>query len=228
MAGRRLVFVVVLAVALPAVAQAATCSDNGPAPTFDVAVKDPPVTYDYNADTAILAKIAGENAVPGLGKGQTPFGLTVGRYDLEIIVDTDTVRAGAGAGAGTVTVTCARLRAAHVVIGLKQLDVLVDRRFTAGSCQRNSVVAHERQHVEVFREAIRYYEPQIEQALVASRLPKAIAVADRNEARAAYLTPLSDTLKPIFDAINGRARDGNTRLDAPASYAEVFTHCATW
>ncbi len=220
MAWRRFVFVVVFATALPAIAQAAICSDNGPAPRFDVAVKDPPVTYDYNADTAILAKIAGENAVPGLGKGQTPFGLTVGRYDLEIIVDTDTVRTG--------TVTCARLRAAHVVIGLKQLDVLVDRRFTAGSCQRNSVVAHERQHVDVFREAIRYYEPQIEQALIASRLPKTIAVADRNEARAAYLTPLSDTLKPIFDAINGRARDGNTRLDAPASYAEVFTHCATW
>ena len=212
--------VVAVALTLPVVAQAAVCPDTGAAPRFDVSVKDPPVTYDYNAETTMLAKIAGENGVPGLGKGQTPFGLTVGRYDLEIVVDTDTVRSG--------NAYCAHLSAAHVVIGLKQLDVLVDRRFAAGSCQRNTVTAHERQHVEVFREAIRYYEPQIEQALNATRLPKAIAVADRNGARAAYLTPLSDVLKPIFDAINGRARDGNTRLDAPESYAEVFTHCASW
>jgi hypothetical protein len=219
---RGLHFVLVLfagALALPAVARAA-CTDNGPAPSFDVSVKDPPVTYDYSVDSAKMASIAGANAVPGLGRDRTPFGLTIGRYDLEIVADTDTVRYGSA--------YCAHLRAAHVVVGLKQLDVLVDRRFADGTCQRNTIVAHERQHVEVFREAIRYYEPQIERALAATKLPPVVAVADRDAARAAFLEPLTEALRPIFEAINGRARDGNMRLDAPESYAEVFTHCASW
>ena len=32
----------------------------------------------------------------------------------------------------------------------------------------------------------------------------------------------------IDQAINGRARDGNTRLDMPESYAEVFKRCGHW
>ncbi len=59
-------------------------------------------------------------------------------------------------------------------------------------------------------------------------LPLNLHVADRNAARAAYLGPITDSLKPIFDAINGRARDGNTRLDMPESYAAVFKRCSHW
>jgi hypothetical protein len=53
-------------------------------------------------------------------------------------------------------------------------------------------------------------------------------VADRSAARAAYLEPLTDALKPVFAAVNGRARDANTRLDAPASYLQVFKRCDHW
>jgi hypothetical protein len=111
---------------------------------------------------------------------------------------------------------------------LKQLDVIVDRRFPSGSCERQAVLDHERQHVEVFREAVRYYLPALERALARTTLPLNIHVADRNAARAAYLGPITDSLKPIFAAINGRARDGNTRLDMPESYATVFKRCSHW
>ncbi len=203
---------------LPAVAFA-SCTASVSAPAFSVATKDPPVNYRFDLGGAALAKIASENGMPGL-RGEIPFGLTIGRYDLEVTVNTDSMRDGTG--------YCAQLRAAHVEIGLKQLDVIVDRRFVPGSCERQAVLDHERQHVEVFREAVRHYLPALERALAGTALPLDIHVADHRAARAAYLGPITDSLRPIFDAINGRARDGNTRLDMPESYAAVFKRCSGW
>jgi hypothetical protein len=203
---------------LPAAAFA-SCTANISAPALSVAMKDLPVNYRFDLDSAALAKVANQNGMPGL-KGEIPYGLTIGRYDLEVTVNTDSMRDGSG--------YCAQLRAAHVEIGLKQLDVVVDRRFAAGSCQRQAVLDHEAEHVEVFREAVRYYLPALERALAKTSLPLNLHVADRNVARATYLGPITDSLKPVFDAINGRARDGNTRLDMPESYAVVFKRCSQW
>jgi hypothetical protein len=204
--------------ALP-VAAFASCTASVGAPAFSVAMKDLPVNYRVDLDSGALAKVANQNGMPGL-KGEIPYGLTIGRYDLEVTVNTDSMRDGGG--------YCAQLRAAHVDIGLKQLDVVVDRRFAPGSCERQAVLDHEAQHVEVFREAVRYYLPALERALNRTTLPLNLHVADRNAARAAYLAPITDSLKPIFDAINGRARDGNARLDMPESYAAVFKRCSHW
>jgi len=202
----------------PAVAFA-SCTANVSTPAFSVAMKDLPVNYRFDLDSPALAKVANQNGMPGL-KGEIPYGLTIGRYDLEVTVSTDSMRDGSG--------YCAQLRAAHVEIGLKQLDVIVDRHYVPGSCERQAVLDHEAQHVEVFREAVRYYLPALERALGKTSLPLNLHVADRNAARAAYLGPITDSLKPIFDAINGRARDGNTRLDMPESYAAVFRRCSHW
>lgn len=215
----RVPFAAALAAALlflPVVAFA-SCRARVSAPVFSVAMKDPPVNYRFDLDSAALAKIANENGMPGL-RGEVPFGLTIGRYDLEVTINTDSMRDGGG--------FCAQLRAAHVEIGLKQLDVIVDRRFAPGSCERQAVLDHEEQHVEVFREAVRYYLPALERALQLTPLP--LNIADRNAARAAYLGPITDSLKPIFAAINDHARDGNTRLDMPESYAAVFKRCHHW
>ena len=202
----------------PAIASAA-CTASVSAPSFTVALKDPPVNYRLDLDSASLATIAGEIGMAGL-RGETPFGLTIGRYDLEITVQTDSMRDGSG--------YCAQLRSAHVDIGLKQLDVIVDRRFTDGSCQRQVVLDHESEHVEVFREAVRYYLPVIERALQETALPLNAHVANREAARAAFLVPITESLKPVFAAINGRAREGNSRLDTPENYATVLKRCGRW
>ena len=204
---------------LPTVAFA-SCTANIGAPVFSIAMKDPPVNYRFDLNSAALAKIANENGMPGL-KDEIPFGLTIGRYDLDLAVNTDSMRDDGGG-------YCAELRAAHVEIGLKQLDVIVDRRFVGGSCEREAVLDHERQHVEVFREAVRYYLPELEQAVAQAAVPLDIHVADRKAARAAFLERVTDALKPVFAAINGRARDGNARLDVPESYAAVFKRCRHW
>ena len=197
----------------------ASCTANLSVPAFDVVMRNPPVNYRFDLDRSALARIADENGMPGL-KGEIPFGLTIGRYDLEVIVNSESVRDGAG--------YCTELRAAHVETGLKQLDVIVDRRFAPGSCERKAVLDHEAEHVEIFREALRYYLPALEHALRQIALPRAIPVADRNAARAAYVNPITDALKPLFAAMNSHARDANAQLDTPESYAAVFKRCRDW
>ena len=197
----------------------ASCAANVGAPAIDIAIKDPPVNYRLDLDGAALAKIANENGMPGL-KGEVPFGLTIGRYDVEVMIESERIRDATG--------YCTQLRAAHVEIGLKQLDVIIDRRFAPGSCERQAVLDHEAEHVEIFREALRYYLPALNRALGQVVLPWAIPVVDRNAARAVYVDPITDSLKPLFAAINGRARDGNARLDTPDSYAAVFKRCHGW
>ena len=204
---------------LPSSAAIASCASSIRAPAFEVALKDPPVNYRFDLDGTALVQIANENGMPGL-KGEIPFGLTIGRYDLEVTIDTEGTRDGDG--------YCTQLRAAHVEVGLKQLDVIVDRRFAPGSCERQAVLDHEGRHVEVFREALRYYLPALERVLAQSPVPPSIHVADRDAVRSAYLGPITDSLKPIFAAINSRAGDGNTRLDVPESYVAVFNQCHHW
>ena len=203
---------------LPAAAFA-SCPANVGAPALSVAINDPPVHYNFDLDSTALVQIASENGMPGL-KGEIPFGLTIGRYDLEVTVNTASLRDGGG--------VCAELRAAHVEIGLKQLDVIVDRRFAPNSCERQAVLDHEGQHVEVFRAALRHYLPTLQRALAQTALARNIPVADRNAARAAFLGPITDALKPVFAAINTRAHEGNMRLDTPESYAAVFSRCRHW
>lgn len=214
-------FVILLAagVAFAPVIASAACVTQASAPAFTVALKDPPVNYRLNLDTVALARIAGENGMPSL-RGVTPYGLTIGRYDLEVRIETDNAQGDSGA--------CATLRAAHVEIGLKQLDVIVDRRFAAGSCERQAVLDHESQHVAIFREAVRYYLPAIQQTLDSMPLRPRVAGTGGDASRASLLAPITDSLRPIFAAINARARDANARLDSTENYAAVFKRCSHW
>lgn len=202
----------------PAIASAA-CVTQAAAPAFTVALKDPPVNYRLDLDSVALAQIAGETGMASL-RGEIPYGLTIGRYDLEIRIETDNAQGDSGA--------CATLRAAHVEIGLKQLDVIVDRRFAAGSCERQAVLDHESLHVAAFREAVRYYLPVIQHTLYALPLRPRVAGTGGDASRASFLAPITDSLRPIFAAINARARDANARLDSAENYAAVFKRCSHW
>ena len=216
---RALAFALLVALVFAPPAASAACNLEHGAPTFTVTLRDPPVDYRPAVDTAALTRIADENGMPGL-KSEIPYGLTIGRYDLEVTIETDAVRDGSG--------YCVELRAAHIEIGLRQLDVLIDRRFAQGSCERQAVLDHENQHVEVFREAPRFYLATIERTLASGSFRLIVHAEDREAARAAFLSPITASVKPVFDAINGRARDGNARLDTPENYAAVFRRCSQW
>ena len=196
----RIVAIAATLFVLPAVAFA-SCTANVSVPAFSVAMKDLPVNYRFDLDSAALAKVADQNGMPGL-KGEIPYGLTIGRYDLEVTVNTDSMRDGSG--------YCAQLRAAHVAIGLKQLDVIVDRRFASGSCQRkpSSIMAEACRGVPRGGAVL---FAGLERALGKTSLPLNLHVADRSAARAAYLGPIT-TRRSRFSMRSTAARATETRV----------------
>jgi hypothetical protein len=177
-----------------------------------VDVPDEPVLYVAASDAALAARA--QESGTALGRGASLLGFTTNAYDRRIAVEV------AGDGDG-----CARLRSLRVTIAAT-IEVLIDRRFAEGTCQRQAILAHENEHVAVFREAAAHYAPLIAAALRA-RLGE-IRAATTQQARDTYMRNVDASLRPWLDAIRWRAQDGNDRLDTPQSYARVFRQCPSW
>jgi hypothetical protein len=215
-----LLAVLLLCLALsPRFANAEPCRPDRSAPRITVTAENAPVHYRFDASSKELIMRAASGGLAAR-KGEAPIGLTLGRYGLDITAQVDFRTSG--------NITCAALRGAHVTVGLKQLDVLVDRRYAAGSCQREAVLAHEEQHVAVFREALQAYLPLLVQSLASAPLPQNFVLADRDKARSVFLDAISAAAQPIFTAIDARANTANAALDTEASYADVARRCAAW
>lgn len=182
-----------------------------------VGVRKSPVVYRLGKSSDALSARAVENGT-ALGRGSSLLGLTLNRYDLQVSVEADGEPAEAG--------YCARLRSASIVIAARP-EVLVDRRFSRGTCQQRAILEHENHHVAVFREAIGHYLPVIE-ATLRSALPLSLRVPTNQEARDGYARVIRVALIPSLDAIRSRAQDGNRSLDTAQNYARLFRRCASW
>ena len=184
------------------------------APAIDVRVTEPPAAYRLAAPSDALSASA-ERAGTALGRGKRLLGFTLNRYEQQIVVVTE------AAGGG-----CFRLRSASLAIGAYP-EVLVDGRFARRTCQQDAILAHENEHVAVFRESVMHYAPMIDAAL-REALPYSIRVATEEGARTAYVRIVRAAVEPWLDAIRQRAQDGNDRLDTPENYVRVFRRCPSW
>ena len=147
---RRVAFWTALcAFVLPIYAARAECQTSQAAPSFTLEIAKTPVSYKLNEATETLSTRARENGT-ALGRGSRLLGLTVNEYDLQIVVALDRNHLAGG--------RCATLQNAAITAS-SELEVLVDGRFEAGTCQQRAIVDHENEHVAVFREALTYYEP---------------------------------------------------------------------
>lgn len=200
----------------------AGCPLSFRAPVIDIRVDNPPVVYDFSQERSRLAQIASAYGTPDFGSDRVPYGLTVNQYDApKIDVDTETVAVPGG--------SCSYLRGVHVVIGLKRLEILIDRAYPVGTCEHDAILAHEEQHVAVAREAMSRYQAAIGAALGAASLPVAqFSAGGGGDPQAAFLGPLRRAIDPVAAAIQRRINDGNARLDTATSYSETFRRCANW
>ena len=183
-----------------------------------VSVGEPAITYRLAATAETLAEQAKSNGTR-LGRGRGVLGLTVNRYGLRIRVAVDAYRAEGGVRA--------YLRYRRDAVGAEP-EIFVDGRYASETCQERAILDHESEHVAVFREAIARAAPAIDAALRAGALPAAILVTARNDLEAAYVRVIRDALDPVLDAVRARAQAGNSRLDTPENYAEIFRRCSAW
>jgi len=193
----------------------AECRSNLIAPAFTLDVVTPPVTYKLNEATETLSARARENGT-ALGRGSRLLGLTVNQYDLRIEVAFHRTND-----------SCAVFESATIAAA-PEIEVLADRRFKAGSCQQRAIIDHENEHVRVFREAIAYYEPAMEDTLRRAKLPSALPIGPSSDPESAYAAMIHHILAPVLDAVLARTKAANNLIDTPQHYSAVFRRCDSW
>jgi hypothetical protein len=211
------VFCAPILAALPISPASAECLTSPIAPSFTLDILTPPVNYKLDQATETLSARARENGT-ALGRGSRLLGLTVNQYDVQIVVAVDR-----SPGSGS----CTTLQKVGITAA-PDLEVLVDGRFKAGSCQQRAIIDHENEHVAVFRDAIAYYEPAMVEALRGARLPSALPVAADGDAADDYAAMIRGVIAPVLDQVRRRTQEANNRIDTPSHYAAVFRRCASW
>jgi len=204
---------------LPASVNAAECAPPARQPSFEIRVGSPAVTYDFTQERPAMTKLAVDGSVR-VGKGHSPVGLTIAGYDFTVTTETDTMHSG--------DVYCASLRSVVVNLGIKVLKVLVDRRYAAGSCEQETVLEHEHKHVEITREAPRYYAREVSEKVEAMLRPRVLQLASLEEARTVYAPMIRAELQPLFQAIRDRAAERNAQLDEREGDASKLHRCEQW
>lgn len=199
--------------------RAAECPLSPLLPGFEVKIGSPAVSYDFNEDRAAMRKFAADDSVQ-VGKGHAAVGLTTMAYDFTVTTQTDTAHSGDG--------YCASLRSVVVNLGIKALKVMVDRRYQAGSCERQAVLDHENKHVAIIREAPRYYASDVGAKVEALARSSVLEVKTLEEARTAYAHAIRSELQPLFKAIRERAAERNAQLDEKEGDAAKLRRCEHW
>lgn len=212
---------------LPASARAASCSLSGPPAIVNMRVDEGRVAIN-NAhsqdELSVIRHRTSHGRQNGLldSAGWRSAGLTVSDTGYRLGVKIEASDLGAGR-------VCARLTNATLDVGLRRLDVYVARRYRPGTCTYRTVLAHEYQHVAIFRGELKRHVPTMRQRLIAAAGRLAPVVAVSPDAAARYFQHrLQAELEPIFRQMTDAAERANGQLDTANNYRHTQARCSQW
>lgn len=207
-------------------AAAARCAFDGTPATVSVTVNDGQVAIDNSQDRTQLSQLrrrtGGQLGNLRESAGWRSAGLTISHTGYRLNVRVEAKEMGAGR-------VCARLTEAALDVGLQKLDVYVARRYVPGSCAYRTVLAHEYQHVAIFRNELRRHVPSMQRRLrsTAGR-QRPVVVATPAAAAAHFQRRLQAELEPVFRQMNRAADHANARLDTAGNYRLEQSRCSRW
>ena len=128
---------------------------------------------------------------------------------------------------------CSYVTEINFEIGYKKLDVYIDKKYKPGSCAYRVIKEHEDYHVEVARQALEFFEPDIRARLnqIKSQLPVAYgysAEMSEMEIKNKMNTLFKTQIMPLVNHINQKVNEKNAEIDTPQSYAETHALCRDW
>jgi hypothetical protein len=122
---------------------------------------------------------------------------------------------------------CLALRSVSARFANEDVTILVDRRYPEGSCEREAILAHEREHVRIGGDTLREWEERIRDELrgLAGRWGgRWLGSGEERSVGEAVDAAMSD----LVARVEADAARRNARIDTPASYAEVERRCRAW
>lgn len=219
-------YLLALAALLPAFlapegTRAATCPAAKSA-KLSLKIQTGEVRLDHSRDLAGMRQVS--NAFAGYTQGQwhIPLGLTVGELNVHYATRFSFRQALGGT-------YCVSLVSAEITVGDDEIDVYVSRDYAEGSCEYETVLAHELEHVAINQRVLKAYTDQISTAFArTARSRPSILVHRKSEAQAAYIRELELGLRPVLKVLAARRSTDNGKIDTQDNYRRLTAKCGNW
>lgn len=213
---------VLAAATLSGTADAAQCAaPNTPArASLDLRLGE--VHYVHDRDTPGVRSIVNQLQGYVAGPWHLPLGLTVA--DLAMRFETKFYY-----GEAQTVGHCAALVEAKVIVGYPEITVYVGSEYPEGSCEYETILAHEQEHVAINRAVLQAYQGEFDAALRrVLRANKAIYTLRKEEARSAYILELQRQLEPVAAAMVAERNQKNGAIDTQDNYRRLQSQCSNW
>mgnify|MGYP002713831711 CR=1 FL=1 len=122
---------------------------------------------------------------------------------------------------------CVALDSVQARIANRNMTVFVLDRYGEGSCEREAILDHEFEHVEINRDVVRIAGERLRAQLeaLASRWRGRWLTMD---GEATIRTEIENTVEKVLDAVREQAAARHAELDTPQSYARTQGRCDGW
>jgi len=228
---RRRVFAVLVAsagigltagLAAPAEALAAArCPPAEALPRVSLETHPGKVIYNTLKNRRQLQRLQGQTGASSR-RGWRPIGLTLTELEFRMNISVNTMaRKGRG--------HCATVAGVKSSLGYDKITIYIAKRYPKGSCQYLSVLAHENEHLAIFRDTLAVYGPRVERRLTAAASAmKPVLAPTPARAAAKIQKALQREMEPLFKEMNRRLDIENERIDTPLKYHGEQARCSTW
>lgn len=209
---------------LPVLAAAPALAQTREAACFGLAARATRVEVEVEVEPETAPRISGVPAgsIRGhaAGPGRVTTGLTTTR--IEARAGYGPARAERPGGAA-----CIALETVTGKLANREVEILIDRKYGAGSCERSAVLDHEREHVRINAAALRQGEPMLRRLLAAATRPWAGRWVLERQQRAIDAA-IGRAVEAAVASIRAAAAARHAELDSPASYARTQRRCDGW
>lgn len=127
---------------------------------------------------------------------------------------------------------CVVLSAVNMQLFYEDILVLIDRKYPVGSCEYNTVVRHENQHVAIARKVLDFYSPYVKLEIekITAKMGAKFYASERAAQRAAggSIQHISRELEPMMELIQEQLEKGNRQFDTHEKYREETSRCSNW
>jgi len=200
----------------------AVCSPPKAAAKASLELRQGDLDYVRDLDTAGIRKVV--NGLQGYvaGPWHLPIGLTVAELGTQY--DTKFYYREAQSGGH-----CVALAEAKFSVGYDGITIYISSEYPEGSCEYNTILAHEQEHVRINQEILRAYEGKFKEALRrVLRGKKVIFAHQKEEARSAYVLELRRQLKSVVAEMAAARARKNGAIDTEDSYRRLSAQCDNW
>jgi len=208
--------------ALSGAAGAAQCAAPSTPARASLDLRLGEVHYVHDRDTPGMRSIVSQLQGYVAGPWHLPLGLTVA--DLAMRFETRFYYS----EAPTVG-HCAALAEAKVIVGYPEITVYISSDYAEGSCEYDTILAHENEHVAINRAVLQAHQGAFEEALRrVLRAKKAIYTLRKEEARSAYILELQRQLRPVAAEMVADRNLKNGAIDTRDNYLRLMSRCSNW